>query len=192
MYTPEKAADAALLVRAGQQTGDNTLLQMGLQLSKFVLTSAAGEQSPLGKLEGQDLTLLHAGIARLADGSGTAPGPTPPPPSPPPPTPPPPTPPPPVPPPPPPGVPAAPSGLTAQQLPGNIVKLVWKDNSSNETGFRIEMLLSGAWKELRSVDANVTSFSLSGWAAGVQHTVRVRAANAAGYSAYSNTASTLP
>ncbi|HEV7518556.1 MAG TPA: hypothetical protein VGR07_19855, partial [Thermoanaerobaculia bacterium] len=51
MYTPEKAADAALLVRAGQQTGDNTLLQMGLQLSKFVLTAAAGEESPLGKLE---------------------------------------------------------------------------------------------------------------------------------------------
>jgi hypothetical protein len=209
MYTPEKAADAALLVRAGQQTGDSSLIQMGLQLSKFVLSAADGEQAPLGKLEGQDLTLLHAGIARLADGSGSAPGPVPPPtptptPTPPPPPPPPtptptpppppiPTPPPPPPPPTPaPGVPAAPSGLIAQQLPGNLVKLTWKDNAGNETGFRIEMLLSGAWKELRAVGADVTSFYLSGWASGVQHTVRVRAVNNAGYSAYSNTASTLP
>ncbi|HEV7516171.1 MAG TPA: fibronectin type III domain-containing protein, partial [Thermoanaerobaculia bacterium] len=118
------------------------------------------------------------------------------PPPPPPPTPPPPTPPPPTPPPPPPptpgGVPAAPSGLVAQQLPGNLVKLAWKDNASNETGFRIEMFLNGTFKELRSVGANVTSFTLSGWAGGVQHTVRVRASNAAGNSAYSNTASTLP
>ena len=200
LYHPEKAAATALVVRAAQQTGDATLLQFGRTLADYILTAATGEASPLGKLEGQDLTRLHAAVARLADGAGgtppppTNPPPPPPPtPNPPPPTnPPPPPPPTPNPPPPPAGVPAAPSQLTAQQQAGNIVRLAWKDNSNNETLFHVEMLLGLTWKELRTANANVTTVSVTGWAAGVPHVLRVRASNAAGNSAYSNTASTIP
>jgi fibronectin type III domain protein len=168
LYAPEKAAATALLVRAGQQAGDASLIDWGRQLSDMIVVSAAGEQAPLGKLEGQDLTRLHAAVARLSDSSTGSP--TPQPPS---------------------GAPAAPSGLTATQLPNNVVALAWQDNSSDETGFHIEMLTNGVFQEIRVVGANVTSYNLSGYAAGVQHTFRVRAGNGAGFSAYSNTASTI-
>lgn len=68
LYGPEKAGNTALLVRAGQQTGDPDLLKAGEQLVEIVLDSSKGERVPLGKLQGQYLTRLHAAVGRLAAG----------------------------------------------------------------------------------------------------------------------------
>ncbi len=53
LFVPEKAAATALLVRAGQQTGDTALVQLGTILSGYVLNDASAEGAPLGKIEGQ-------------------------------------------------------------------------------------------------------------------------------------------
>ncbi len=66
LYGPEKAGMAALLVRAGRQTGDRELLAAGEDLVRFILSSSKGERAPLGKLQGQYLTRLHAAVAGLA------------------------------------------------------------------------------------------------------------------------------
>jgi hypothetical protein len=68
LYGPEKAGNTALLVRAGQQTGDPALLKAGEQMVEIVLDSSKGEGVPLGKLQGQYLTRLHAAVGRLAAG----------------------------------------------------------------------------------------------------------------------------
>ncbi|HWM93183.1 MAG TPA: hypothetical protein VN493_20635 [Thermoanaerobaculia bacterium] len=69
LYGPEKAGMAALLVRAGQQTGDRELLEAGREMVEFVLAEASSDRAPLGKLQGQYLTRLHAAVARLANGA---------------------------------------------------------------------------------------------------------------------------
>ena len=66
LFGPEKAGMAALLVREGQVTGDRELLAAGREMVLYVLSAARGEQVPLGKLQGQYLTRLHAAVARLA------------------------------------------------------------------------------------------------------------------------------
>jgi hypothetical protein len=66
LFGPEKAGMTALLVRAGQATGDRRLLDAGRELVLYVLSAARDEQVPLGKLQGQYLTRLHAAVARLA------------------------------------------------------------------------------------------------------------------------------
>jgi hypothetical protein len=66
LFGPEKAGMAALLVRAGQDTDDRALLDAGRDMVQFILSAAREEQVPLGKLQGQYLTRLHAAVARLA------------------------------------------------------------------------------------------------------------------------------
>jgi hypothetical protein len=66
LYGPEKAGMAALLVRAGQDTGDREVLEAGREMVAYILSAARDEQVPLGKLQGQYLTRLHAAVARLA------------------------------------------------------------------------------------------------------------------------------
>jgi hypothetical protein len=68
LYGPEKAGNTALLVRAGQQSGDAAILKAGEEMVEIVLDSAKGENVPLGKLQGQYLTRLHAAVGRLAAG----------------------------------------------------------------------------------------------------------------------------
>ena len=68
LYGPEKAGSTALLVRAGQQTGDRKLLAAGEAMVRLALSASRGEQVPLGKLQGQYLSRLHAAVARLANG----------------------------------------------------------------------------------------------------------------------------
>lgn len=80
LFGPEKAALVALLVRAGQQTGDRELLDAGEEMVAFTLAESLQDGAPLGKLQGQYLTRLHAAVARLANGpprdsrDGPAPG----------------------------------------------------------------------------------------------------------------------
>jgi hypothetical protein len=66
LYGPEKSTFAALLVQAGIQTGDPVLQQMGADVVDLTLRAAGGEILPLGKLNGQYLSRLHAAVAGLA------------------------------------------------------------------------------------------------------------------------------
>ena len=67
--------------------------------------------------------------------------------------------------------------------------LSWTDNSSNESGFRIERSSNGtSFSEIATVGANVITYVDSGLAGSTQYWYRIRAYNTAGNSAYSNTA----
>jgi len=91
--------------------------------------------------------------------------------------------------------PAAPTALTATVASCSCINLRWNDNSSNETGFKIERCQGtgcGSFVQIAQVGANVTTYSNTGLSAGVSYTYRVRAYNASGNSAYSNTATATP
>ncbi len=87
-------------------------------------------------------------------------------------------------------LPAAPTGLNAVALSDSEIWLTWTDNADNETGFAIER----NQHEIATVGANVESAVQGGLPASTLYSYRVRAFNAFGYSAYSNTVrvSTLP
>ena len=85
--------------------------------------------------------------------------------------------------------PKAPSSLVAQALSGTEVKLTWKDNANNETGFRVERKTgSGSFQEIQTLAANVQELTLTGLTAGTNYVFRVRASGASAFSPYSNTA----
>ncbi|HKV07347.1 MAG TPA: hypothetical protein VJ725_04350 [Thermoanaerobaculia bacterium] len=63
LYDTEKAGSLALLARAGRQTGDPVLIEAGNDLIQFVLKTEGGNVLPLGKIQGQYLTRLHAAVA---------------------------------------------------------------------------------------------------------------------------------
>jgi len=89
----------------------------------------------------------------------------------------------------PPAPPAAPGSLQATAVSKSQINLSWADNSSDETGFRIERgLTSTSFAEIAVVGANVRAFSDTGLVANKTYFYRVRAYNANGNSAYSNTA----
>ena len=91
--------------------------------------------------------------------------------------------------------PAAPSGLVAAAVSESQINLAWTDNSSNETGFRVERFVatSGTYVQLGIVASNVTSYSDSGLDAGKSYCYRVCAVGTAGASAYAGPAcGTLP
>ncbi|RKT45022.1 fibronectin type III domain-containing protein [Thiocapsa rosea] len=84
--------------------------------------------------------------------------------------------------------PAAPSKLASTGASASRINLVWNDNSSHESGFRIERRIgTGAWSQIASVGANVTTFANTGLSSSTNYEYRVRAYNASGTSAYSNT-----
>jgi hypothetical protein len=86
--------------------------------------------------------------------------------------------------------PSAPSGLTATATSSSQINLAWTDNASNENGFTIERATgAGSFAAIATVAANVTSYQSTGLAASTAYSYRVRASNAGGNSAYSNTAS---
>ena len=85
--------------------------------------------------------------------------------------------------------PSAPTSLNAVPLAPSQINLSWTDNSSNETGFRIERKSgTGAFIEIGINGAGVTTFSNTGITPNLTYTYRVRAYNASGNSAYSNEA----
>jgi titin len=84
--------------------------------------------------------------------------------------------------------PAAPNKLTAQALSASEIQLTWRDNSSNEAAFRIERKVGSVFQEVLVVGANTTSATISGLSPRTSYSFRVRASNAGGFSAYSNTA----
>ncbi len=87
--------------------------------------------------------------------------------------------------------PEAPSVLTATPVSIDQINLAWVDNSLYETGFEIERSLTGssAWSLIYTTAAEAETYSDTPVDQGVTYYYRVRAINAAGNSAYSNTAS---
>ncbi len=65
LYDPEKYCTVALLLRAGRQTGDPALIEAGRQMVGRIL-GQRGNVLPLGKIQGQTLTHLHAAVALAA------------------------------------------------------------------------------------------------------------------------------
>ena len=87
-------------------------------------------------------------------------------------------------------VPAAPSALTATAASNSRIDLVWNDNSTSESGFKVERSTTGTtWTQIATVGPNVRNYSSTGLSANKTYYFRVRAYNALGNSAYSNTAS---
>ena len=89
------------------------------------------------------------------------------------------------------GAPSTPTGLTATQVAGPVVNLTWTDNSTDETGFKLDWSADGTnWYSLASLGANVTQYTdSSGVAAGSTYYYRVYSYNAYGNSGFSNAVS---
>lgn len=82
--------------------------------------------------------------------------------------------------------PAAPSDLTGSAAGVIQINLTWKDNSTNETGFKIERReADGPFLEIKTTDANVISYSDQTVKFKTSYTYRIRAFNNNGFSAYS-------
>ncbi|MEP6703029.1 MAG: Ig-like domain-containing protein, partial [Betaproteobacteria bacterium] len=89
-----------------------------------------------------------------------------------------------------PAKPAAPTNLSATTLSRSSIRIDWVDASNNETGFKIERSQNGgAFSQVATVGANAVTFTNTGLTKNRNYNFRIRANNANGDSAYSNTAS---
>ena len=85
--------------------------------------------------------------------------------------------------------PAAPNNLVATAVSENQVNLVWTDNSNNEDGFDIEHSTDNSnFTRIATVGTDANTYSHTGLTPNTRYYHRVRAFNAGGESAYSNTA----
>jgi hypothetical protein len=148
IFTPEKTSVTALFLRTGEMTGDPSLLSRGQEMVEFTLAAAAGEKAPLGKLQGQYLTRLHAAVALLTNQGGPTPT-----------------------------APTAPSSLQAAAVSSTEIQLTWVDNSDDEDAFRVEQMVGGAFQEVQVTAADATGARITGLSSGVTYTFRVRASN---------------
>jgi len=88
-----------------------------------------------------------------------------------------------------PTLPAAPTALTASAKSSTQIELAWNDNSTDETGFKIERSIGILpFAEITTVPVNVRTYLDNAVAAATPYSYRVRATSAAGNSSYSNTA----
>ena len=85
--------------------------------------------------------------------------------------------------------PAAPSGLAGTPGAAGQINLTWVDNSTNEDGFTLESSSDAGqnWQSVATTAAGAKSFTAGGLRALTNYQFRVRAFNAGGFSAYSNT-----
>jgi hypothetical protein len=85
-------------------------------------------------------------------------------------------------------VPAAPSSLQGSASSSDQVRLSWRDNANDETGFTLQRATSGgSFVDRATLAANTTSFTDTGLAAGTTYSYRVRAWNGVGNSEFTNT-----
>lgn len=84
--------------------------------------------------------------------------------------------------------PVPPTELSVEVFPGNVIKLEWVDNSTNEEGFKIERKsLNGAYSIIKTLGSNITSFEDRDLSFNVDYSYRVYSFNKAGGSLiYSN------
>src|ERR1019366_6323494 len=88
------------------------------------------------------------------------------------------------------GVPAAPSALAATAVSSTGINLTWTNNSPTATAMLVENSTNNVtFTQIASLAGNAAAYSNTGLTAGTLYYYRVRAQNAAGTSAYSNTAS---
>jgi predicted phage tail protein len=81
--------------------------------------------------------------------------------------------------------PSAPSGLKAAAASKTQINLTWADNSSDETGFKVERSTDGVtYTQLAALAANSKSYASTSLTGGKKYYYRVRAYNADGNSAY--------
>ncbi len=85
------------------------------------------------------------------------------------------------------------TGVIVQLFPvlarSETLRLSWKDNSSNESGFRIERSVDASnFSQIAQVGPNVTEFVDTGLSPSTQYWYRVRAFNSAGNSGFTNLA----
>jgi hypothetical protein len=87
-------------------------------------------------------------------------------------------------------IPSAPSNLSAAAASSSQINLSWQDNSSNETGFKIQRATSssGPWTQIATVGANTSSYPDASLSASSTYYYRVLAYNSLGNSGYSNVA----
>ena len=86
----------------------------------------------------------------------------------------------------------APTNLVASVVSSSRIDLAWRDNATNEIGYRIERCGGTnctSFVEIATVGANVTSYQNTGLLPATSYSYRVRAVKQSGTSAYSNTAS---
>lgn len=84
---------------------------------------------------------------------------------------------------------AAPSNLNATLINGNKIQLTWHDNSSDETGFKIERCLGETCSDftvIKTQGANVVTFTNSSLSTNQVYRYRVRAYKGAVFSEYSS------
>ncbi|MBU0996151.1 MAG: DNRLRE domain-containing protein [Proteobacteria bacterium] len=85
--------------------------------------------------------------------------------------------------------PVPPSDIEAE-LDGNVIKLVWADNSDTESNFILQRKKdSGSFCSIATLSSNTTQYTDSDILSGYTYTYRVKAKNQAGYSGFSNEAS---
>ena len=85
--------------------------------------------------------------------------------------------------------PNAPSNLTANAVSSSQIDLTWSDNSTDETGFKIERSTDGTnFTEISTTGPDVTGYSDTGLSASTTYHYQVRAYNGNGDSNYSNSA----
>jgi sugar lactone lactonase YvrE len=86
--------------------------------------------------------------------------------------------------------PSAPTNLAANRASTTSINLTWRDNSNNETGFKIirKTTFMGLYSTIATVGANVTSYTDTGLTYGYQYDYAVSAFNNEGESAYSDEA----
>ena len=88
-------------------------------------------------------------------------------------------------------LPDAPSSLKTNAVSSSKIFLSWKDNASDETGFKVERKTgAGSYSEIAKLVTNVTSYYDNNLPVSTIYTYRVRAFNAAGNSSYSKEDST--
>ncbi len=87
--------------------------------------------------------------------------------------------------------PSAPSTLTVSVYSSSRLDLHWKDNSSIETGFKVERSTSSGsgFAQIGTTAANDVTYSATSLASGTKYYFRVRAYNSSGNSGYSGVAS---
>jgi F5/8 type C domain/Beta-propeller repeat/Fibronectin type III domain len=89
--------------------------------------------------------------------------------------------------------PAVPSNLVASAVSISQINLTWTDNSTNESGFRVERALvsTGPWTQIADLTANITSLGNTGLSANTMYYYRVYAYNTCGNSGYTIVASAV-